>query len=1266
MISKLPGTEKSIKIQAILALLFVFASIQVSVGATKFMPNGGQWPEDILYKANLPSGAFFLEKDEITYFFFDQNALHQVWHNFKPSAIINNQVFKVKFIGSTGPTSVDNTGTQSSEYYNYFLGNDPTKWASHLHSTDAITMRNLWPGIDLIVQTSGDGVKYTFKVKPHSDPRLIKLQYVGAEGTYIDENDSLHITAKYASITEQPPFAYQNTKGFFKTNAEFSQVNVQYQQLEQNLIGFNVNNYSKRDTLIIDPIVVFSTFSGSHADNFGFTGTFNLEGNGYSGGTVYDPGFPTTPGAFQVNYQGGYTTYDRFGQWDGREYGRDVGILKYSPDGTKLVWATYLGGSNNEQPHSMIVDSKGDLIIFGTTASTNFPITSGAYQSSNGGYEDIYISKLSSDGTTLLASTYVGGKGWDGYNGTNPYPTNPREPTGPLAFNYGDAYRGEVIVDKSDNILVATCTQSSDLKTLNPFQMSFGGVQDGLVMKLSPDLSQLIWMSFLGGKDQDAAYGLHLDEQGNIFVCGGTQSSDFPTTPGTISPTYNGDRDGFLVKLSPDGKKILASTFMGTTSYDQNYLVQTDGSNFVYVTGQTLGSFPVTANAYSETPNGKNYIQKIDNNLSKVLISTVIGSKKASPNDPVNLSPSAFLVDLCGRVYISGWGGMVNGEYNSGNNGNTNYMPVTSDAYQGTTNGSTFYLAILSKDMTNLVYATYFGGLGDGDEEHVDGGTSRFDRNGIVYQSVCGGCAGNSDFPTTPNAWSRTNNGIRALYKNVIGCNNAMFKIDLNSADFPPRFNDTLIVKQVGQSIDYTFDIIDPQGDSVYASASSIIFNPKFVTTAATFKVDSGIGKITAHLTWVTDCNHYLGDTIVITVTAHNNSCPVPRTSTHYIRIALKQPDIPPVPDMFCIEHLDANTVKINWDAISNPKNLGEVRLVKIFPDQHVQILKTSSGLVPDSYIDPNAFDNLDSNYSYFLYSVSACGGIHDTGRIASTIPEKDSIPKSDDIYTVSVEKNQFVRVIWGKYASGNFFRYFLYRKDNDPNASYKLYTVFKSASDTSFLDSDVNVQTNSYCYKLLVESQCGIFSKDGNYGCSILLTGSSVPFINSLSWNQYQKWDPGVKIYNIYRRDPSKPDSLINTNSGNATTYVDDSLNYDEGIYWYHVEATENSPGAAKSVSNEIKLVQAPILYVPNAFTPNGDERNDKWLTVPVFVKDYHIHVYNRWGEYIWHSDVKHQLWDGTYKNGPASNDCFIWLVEYTGWDGSENYRHGYVTTLP
>ncbi len=1231
----------------------------VADAGTKFIPNNGQWASNILYKADLPSGEFFLENNQITYFFFDQDSLHQVWHNFKKSAIIQNQVFRVQFEGSTGPTSVSSSGDTSEEYYNYFIGNDRSKWVGKVHGTDQVTMNNLWQGIDLVIQTSGDGVKYSFIVHPGADPDLIKLRYLGADSTNVDESDTLRVNSHMINIVEQPPFAYQYKSKFLSKTTVYHELSASYTMLESNLVGFNVQNYSPHDTLTIDPIVIFSTFSGSKADNFGFTGTFNPAGNGFSGGTVYAPGYPTTTGAFQVKYAGGSTTYDANGYM--QEYGRDVGILKYSPDGTKLIWCTYLGGKNNEQPHSMIVNSKDELIVFGTTASSDFPVTSGAYDTVYHGQGDIYITIFSEDGSKLIASTYIGGSGRDGFNGNQPY----NEPTGPLSYNYGDAYRGEVIVDDSDDILVASCTQSQDLITKTPFQSKFGGVQDGLVMKLSPDLKKLDWMSFLGGSDQDAAYGIHLDSKQNIFVCGGTQSTNFPTTFGTYSPTYNGGIDGFLVKISPDGKKTLASTYIGTNSYDQSYLVQTDGNDQVYVTGQSLGNFPVIGTVFSNA-NSKQYIAQLDNNLTKITRSTIFGSGSGH----INLSPSAFLVDLCGRVYVSGWGGVVNFYYRN-DTGTTFGMPLTPDAFQTKTNGSNFYLIILSKNMSNLVYGTYFGGLSSNSEEHVDGGTSRFDRNGIVYQSVCGGCGGYSDFPTTPGAWSRKNNGRRAFPTSVGqggGCNNAMFKIDLNSANFAPQMKDTLLVTNLGDTINYKFTIKDPQGDSVYAHADGNILNFKIVNPPAIFVADSGLGQITGALKWPVLCNQYLGDTIVVSVFARNNSCPVPRTVTHYIKIVIRKPPLPPVPDMFCIEHINNNTVQIRWTAIPPTKNLGGVKLVKIFPNGTDSVMADGSGLVPGEFTDPNAPDNLNVNYGYFLYSYSQCGDANDTGRVAYTIPEKDSIPNAINVFSVSVENNKSVRVLWNKYPNTSFHSYFVYRKEgNDPNTQFEFYRMFTDIKDTSFLDSNVNVQTTSYSYKILSVDQCGLVSPDGNYGCSIVLKGSSIPFENDLAWNPYQTWTNGVYKYEIIRHDPVIPDRVVGTTQSGVVNFKDDTLNYDEGVYWYHIVAFSGADSnSAKSVSNEIRIVQKPILYVPNAFTPNRDNINDKWGFVPVFVKDFQMNVFNRWGEFIWSTDDRHKQWDGMYKNGQPSNDVFVWQVQYTGWDNSINFKNGFVTTLP
>ena len=181
------------------------------------------------------------------------------------------------------------------------------------------------------------------------------------------------------------------------------------------------------------------------------------------------------------------------------------------------------------------------------------------------------------------------------------------------------------------------------------------------------------------------------------------------------------------------------------------------------------------------------------------------------------------------------------------------------------------------------------------------------------------------------------------------------------------------------------------------------------------------------------------------------------------------------------------------------------------------------------------------------------------------------------------------------------------------------------------------------------------------------MLKGNSIPFENDLGWNPYQVWANGVYKYEIFRHDPSVSDKVIGSTQPGNQVYKDDTLNYDEGVYWYHIVALSGTDSnAARSVSNEIRLIQKPILYVPNAFTPNKDKVNDQWGFMPVFVKDFQMTVFNRWGEYIWSTNNKHVQWDGMYKTGQPSNDVFIWQVEYTGWDNSDNFKTGLVTTLP
>lgn len=1215
-------------------------------GDVLFVKNQGQWEKDVLYRGEIPGGFFYLNRGGLTYFFIDNNALEIGEHHPKDKPeFVNGHVVKVHF-KNCNLNSTINEDSQIVTKYNYLLGNDSKKWTSNVPAFRKLLIRDVWDGIDMEIVSKGDFMKFNYIVNPGADLKDIKLTYEGAKGLSI-EDGKLWVYTTLNSILEEKPEAWISRS--FKENRT---IKCQY-VLKENEVSYQVKNYNNKEKLIIDPTLIFSTFSGSIIDNWGFTATYDSLGHGYSGGTVYGVGFPVTSGAIQIKWAGGTDGSNA------EDIARDCGILKYSSDGTQLLWCTYLGGSENEQPHSMIVNSLDQLIVMGTTFSYNFPVGSNAFDKTYNGSGDMFIAIISSDGTSLIGGTYLGGSNRDGLNGTKPN----TDPTGPLAHNYGDQFRGEVIVDASDNIFVASCTQSSDFPVKNGKSLSISGPQDGCVYKVNKDASALVWSTFLGGTKEDAAYGINLDSKGNVFVCGGTESTDFPTTSGAVATSSHGGIDGFISKLSSDGKSLLASTYLGTNKYDQSYLLQIDAYDRVYVTGQSLGAMPVTSNVYSNT-GGTQFISMYNNLLSNLDASTVFGSGRNTSD----LSPSAFLVDVCGRVYFSGWGGKVNNLYDDLKS-STNGLPITNDAFQKTTDGSDFYLIILDKAMSSLIYGSYFGGAKS--PEHVDGGTSRFDKHGIVYQAVCAGCGGFSDFPTTVDAWSRLNKGKTPNFPYTVNCNNAIFKLDLSSSMYPPLINDTTILITALDELNYTFTIkdLDPL-DSIFFSYKGDIFGSgKINPPYAIMTKDSGKNQITGRIYWKTNCNHSKADTFTVVIIARDNGCPVARSSTITLKIFVQAPPTPVPPAVFCLERMDNHTLGLTWEDIVTDVYFDHFVLMKKHPDGTFEKLtEFKKSDLSKTFIDYYAPNHLTTDYRYFIYGINVCGRIGDTSRVLSSIPDKDSIPKPVYMYTSTVDSNKVVRVVWNRYIKDDFYFYIMYRREGT-SGLYTLYKMIKKQLDTVFIDSNVNVQKYNYSYKLMVKGQCGLYGPFGNIGQTILLSGNASPFVNQLSFSKYIDWAGGVKRYEIYRSegDSVKNWKLIDTVDKNTTTYTDNNLNLNEGIYYYRIKAyQEDTILNANSLSNEIRLVQKPYLYVPDAFTPNDDGINDTMLTVPVFVKDYHLKIFNSWGEMLWETYDKHVFWNGTWKGVTPFNNCFIWQAEFSGYDKSRYYLKGNISILP
>ncbi len=744
-------------------------------GALAFKENKNQWDSRILFETEFHNGSLFLCKTNLTFVLEDSADMNRMRrshhpHLYKPDMdlTIHGHVFRENFLNANADCKIAGNEKQK-EYYNFYIGKDPKRWASRVGGYRHVVYQNVYNNIDLDVASVSVSVKYDFVVKPGGNSEDVLINYEGLDGIAMLNGD-LILKTSVGKVVDTKPYAYQ------VVNGQKQQVACNFKLSGNNVSFVFPDGYNKTADLIIDPILIFSTFSGSTTDNFGYSATYDSKGNAYAAGTAFflsGYSYPVTPGAFQTTWAGGIG----FGQTGLDGTGTDISITKYDSAGTVRIYSTYLGGNHDELPHSLIVNSNDELFVLGTTASSNFPVTHGAFDTTyNGGFDpgifygigvhystgcDMFVTRFNSSGTALLGSTYLGGSDNDGLT----YPEYAS-----LNYNYADEVRGEINIDKNDNVYIASCTRSANFPvTAGALQTTFAGGTDGVVVKMNSGLSAIIWSTFLGGNDEDAIYSIDFDPNGDLYVAGGTISNNFPNTPGSLQTTNRGGRaEGFIAHLSQNGNALLQSTFYGTPEYDQVYFVRTDVAGYPYVFGQTedtTGRFIFNA-AFSNPKSGQ-FISKLSQKLDTIIWSTTFGSGRGQPD----ISPTAFLVDVCSKTYISGWGSNFFADYNIAGAPplSTQGLQVTPNAIQPTTDNQDFYVMVMKDDASAISFATYFGS--NGDEEHVDGGTSRFDRKGVIYQSVCAGCNGMSTFPTTPGVVSNTNNSPN--------CNNAVFKMDL-------------------------------------------------------------------------------------------------------------------------------------------------------------------------------------------------------------------------------------------------------------------------------------------------------------------------------------------------------------------------------------------------------------------------------------------------------------------------------------------------------
>ncbi len=1112
-----------------------------------------------------------------------------------PDMVLHSHAYDVLF-SDANVNALITTSKPQPGYANYFIGNDPKKWASEVKSFGEVIYHDVYPGIDVHYYSDNGYLKYDIIAKPYAPIEKILMEYVGVEKLSLKDG-SLIVKTSVAEVKEQSPYSYQMVNGVRKVlNCKF--------ELYDKKVRFNLSGYDPSATLVIDPTLVFSSFTGSPADNWGYTATYDAAGDLFCGGIVFSNGYPVTPGAYQTSFQGGSNTGEGAG-------GFDMGLMKFNPNGTQRVFATYLGGNGNEQPHSLVIDNAGNLVLAGRSTSTNFPTTVPLI--GTGGQWDVVVTKFNATGTALIGSIRMGGSSDDGVNIKHKYSGGGAYPIS-LQQNYGEDARSEVIIDGGGNILVASCSQSSNFPvTAGVFQPAKSANQDGLILKFNSNLSGVIFATYIGGSGDDAAYVLAMSPAGNIYVAGGTASADFPgNKAGTVGPAFSGGiADGFIAEVTSNGSSIIKSTYIGTPGTDQVYGIQFDTKGFVYVMGTSTGNFPVQNAAFSQA-GGKQYIGKLQNDFSAYVYSTVWGTNASVPN----ISPTAFLVDRCENVYVSGWGGRVVAYPNlpvfptAGTAG----LTVTPDAIQSTTDGKDFYFFVLEKDATKQLFGSFFGQQDPpnvNSTDHVDGGTSRFDAAGIIYQGICANCGG-GQFPTTPGVAGPTNPSGR--------CNEAVVKIAFDLS---------------GVRGGVKSSILNVDGDTSACVPVTVDFRDT-VAIATSYEWDFGDG--TSTITSVPNASHTFnsfGTFRVRLVSVDNTKCYTHDTT--YVNIRVRNDPAQLAANAVKLAPCQSNSYRFdNLSIPYPPKPFQNNSFTWIFGDNSVPVI-TGSGSVTHQY--PGAGTYL---VKLVLTDTNYCNA-PDTFRISLRVS-----PLVDAQFTTP---------------SAGCAPYLALFNNTSSGGQQFLWTFGDGTTSTDINPTKLYATPGTFTVKMLAidSSTCNIIDSTQT---TITVSGKpSAGFAfapNPPEENIITQFTNLSDVVPRYKWIFGDGDTLQTTKKDTTVRHQ-----YNQTGTYNACLVAINQFGCADTVCQTVQAIVNPLLDVVNAFTPNGDGINDRAVVFGYGVSKLSFRIYNRWGQLMFETADKNQGWDGKFKGKSQPMDAYGYTLDAELISGEKIRRSGSITLV-
>ncbi len=1218
-----------------------------------FRKNMGQWDEQILYMASSPSwhaGVCFM-KNELSFCFgrpveksilYNNNNISKEYDDYEYLA------WKLAFKGSNPDANITAEGFTESKT-NYLLGNDPSKYAINVPDYRMIQYNNLYKNINACYYSNGKQLKYDFMIQPGGNTHDIKMECTGIKKLWVSETGELEIHTPWGILTENIPESYQIINGIKR------QVRVVYKLYDNTTFGFEVKSkYDVNEELVIDPVtMLWATYTGATTVSDGYLHDIAADaaGNVFATG-MHQSFFPTSSGVFQPNFSGGVK--------------RDVFVFKLNPNGTSLIYATYLGGPNPDAGYGIAINAAGEAFVTGWTSSSAFPITTGAFDTFfDGG--DAFVTKLNATGTGLLYSTFLSGVG-------------------------SSSTGNSIVLNLLGEAFVTGSAAANFPVTAGAYDQTFNGAADAFVTKINATGSALIFSTFIGGSIFDCGNAVAVTAAGEIIIAGYTDSNDLPATLGAFDGTFNGGQyDVFVAKFNSAGSLLSHLTYIGgIAGYEIPMDIVINAANETYIVGETSSNdYPVTPGSYDQTHNGFGtmdvFVTKLNATGTALGFSTYIGGNGSETGWGIGLN-------ALDEIFISG--------HTTSNN-----FPVTSCAYNTLPNGSTdIFVGKLNSTGNNLHYATYVGGLAD-DYKH-----SRM----VLLPSECGleepiiaGTTHSQNFPVTPGAFQNTNFTLgddapvvfRFKKPDVIPgftrststtCNTSINFTDTTNqcglwsplTSWQWDFGDGATSAVQNPAHTYTLAgtynvklIVGCPLDSIIipVTITNIITSAAGVDTsmceggAIQLNGIAGGGGTTyswtpsAGLSNSTIANpiaNPTGITNYILTVSNNGLCPAKDTVT--VTVNQIPSSVISGTTVICSgfnttltafgsstylwnNGVTTNTIVVSPTSFSTFTVIGLNGNCKDTATFNITVNQSPIAVITGTTTICNG-NNV---------GLTASGGTSYSWNTSSTASTITSNPTSNSVYSVTVSYGTCIDT-----TSINITVYQVPLANAGPDDTLcegEIIVLSASGGNNYSWDNGIFTNTNSVspvinsiytvtvangpCYDVDIVNIVVVPTPTVNVqGNTTIISGQST--VLSASGGMSYNWSPSSGLSCTNCRYPI-------ANPVQTTTYCVTTINADG--------CSDNA--CITIVVNEIYCDE---LFIPNAFSPNGDNQNDVIMVFSKCIKNINFTIYDRWGNEVFETkDIKHG-WDGTYKGKTMNTAVFAYTANVTFTNGEEIIKKG------